>query len=248
MATNSVSGFTAGFLYPFRAGRFLLATPRLWPYVLIPFAINVVVFILVVMGGWQLFNQFVLLHIPRGEAWYWLLLSYLLLVLAVAATAILVFFTFTVIGCLIASPFNDLLAARVWEGLTGKEEEQPFRLQQFWRSALAILADEAKKIAIFVMGMLLLLLFNAVPGFGSLLYGVLSVLWTIFFLTLEYTGYIFGHLGLRFREQRHFILQRKAASLGFGAGLLCLLAIPLVQFFCIPLGVVGGTRFYHDRR
>jgi CysZ protein len=34
--------------------------------------------------------------------------------------------------------------------------------------------------------------------------------------------------------------------LGFGCGVFCVLAIPLVQFFCIPLAVVGATLLWCD--
>ena len=34
--------------------------------------------------------------------------------------------------------------------------------------------------------------------------------------------------------------------LGFGTGVMGVLAVPFLQFFCIPLGVVGATQLWQD--
>jgi len=239
---NPLSNFSRGFFYPFRGGRFLAGHPRLWKYVLVPFTINLLVFSLAVYFGLNFFNQTVVGMIPGGDAWYWVVASYLLWVVAVLLTMVLVFFSFTVVGNLIASPFNDLLSERTEELLRGRAEGTPFSMREFGR----ILANEAKKMAVFVVLMLLLLLLNLIPGFGTLVYSVLSFLLTVFFLVIEYTGYVFGRKGQGFAEQRRFIRGRRFLAFGFGVGVLCLLAVPLLQFCAIPLGVIGGTRLWCD--
>lgn len=240
---NPLSNFSRGFLYPFRGGRFLLKTPRLWQFVLIPFAVNLVVFTLAVWLGLDFFNGQVEALIPTGDAWYWAVLYYFLWVVAVLVTAILVFFSFTVIGNLIASPFNEILSEKTEMVIRGGGEGVPFSLAAMVRTLL----DESKKMLVFIIGMVLLLLLNFIPGFGTLVYSVLSILFTIFFMVVEYTGYIFGRKGLRFSDQRQFIRGRRFMALGFGTGVICLLAIPFLQFFCIPLGVVGATLLWCDQ-
>ena len=32
----------------------------------------------------------------------------------------------------------------------------------------------------------------------------------------------------------------------FGTGIMGVLAVPFLQFLCIPLGVVGATQLWHD--
>ncbi|PLX83401.1 MAG: sulfate transporter CysZ [Desulfuromonas sp.] len=241
---NPISNFSRGFLYPFRGGRFLLRSPRLWKYVVVPFLINLVIFSLSVWFGLDFFNDKIVAMIPSGEAWYWVILYYLLWVVAIALTAVLVFFTFTVVGLLIASPFNDLLSERTEEVKLGTAEGIPFSFAATGK----ILFEEAKKMAVFVVGMLLLLLLNLIPGIGTLIYSVLSFLFTVFFLAVEYSGFVFSRKGEGFRQQRRYLLQRKFLNFGFGVGVLCLLAIPFLQFFCIPLGVIGATLLWCDTR
>jgi CysZ protein len=243
---NSVGGFAKGFSYPFRAGHFLLSHPRLYPYVLIPFLINLVVFSLAVWLGLDFYNTTVEAMIPIGEAWYWSILYYFLWLIAVLATALMVFFLFAIVGNLIASPFNDILSEKTEEMITGVRRSEPFQLRLFLRESVHILLDELIKISAFLFGMVLLFLFLLLPAVGPVLYSILSILWTALFLVVEYTGYIFSRHQLVFKDQRQFIRQRKLASVGFGTGALCLLAIPFLQFFTIPLGVIGAVHFWRD--
>lgn len=239
-------GFIQGFIYPFSSLRFINQHPGLVRFILIPFLINVLVFCLVVYFGFGAFQGFVLSKIPHGDAWYWFLLNYFLIGLGMLVTLVLVFFTFTVVGSLIASPFNDILSERTEEILSGTKDKSTFSFPLFVKEARRAVSNEGKKIAMFVAGMLVLLLLHLLPVIGSILYSVLSVLWTIFFLVVEYTGYVFSRKRIEFSEQRNIILSRFSMMFGFGTAVFCVLVIPFFQFLCIPLGVVGATRLLFD--
>jgi CysZ protein len=245
MSKNPLTNFSRGFFYPFRAGTFIKNHPVLFKYIIVPFLINFVLLSLAVYWGLSFFNSIVVHYIPQGEAWYWMILSYFLWTLAILMTMVLVFFGFTVTGAVIASPFNDILSEKTEALLSGTTNDEPFSFMIFLKDALQIVLDESKKIIIFVVLMLLLLPLNLVPG-GTLPYSVLSVMLTIFFLVVEYTGYVFSRKHLTFRDQRHFIFSQKFLMLGFGLGLMGMLAVPFLQFFCIPLGVVGATQLWYD--
>ena len=248
LTENPISNFSRGFFSPFRAARFILDHKRLLKYILIPFIINLVVFSLAIYLGLDFFNSFISHHIPQGEAWYWFLLNYFLWTIAILLTAVLVFFTFAVVGSLVASPFNDILSEKTEDILTGSQDEEPFRFTVFLQDARRTLFDETRKILLFVLVMILLLILNLVPVVGSLLYPVFSAGLTIFFLVVEYTGYTFTRKHLSFKDQRGYIFRNKSLLFGFGTGLLLVLAIPLFQFLCIPLGVVSGTRICLDAK
>jgi CysZ protein len=242
---NPVANFSQGFFYPFRAGKFIKGHPALLKYILVPFLINVVVFSLALYWGLSFFNSIVVHYIPQGDAWYWVILSYFIWTVASLLTMVLVFFGFTVTGAIIASPFNDILSEKTEELLTGIPNEEPFVFRVFLKDAIHTVMDESKKILIFVILMAFLLSLNLIPG-GTLPYSILSVLLTIFFLVVEYTGYVFYRKHLTFRDQRRFIFSQKFLMLGFGTGVMGVLAVPFLQFFCIPLGVVGATQLWHD--
>lgn len=239
---NHVSNFSRGFFTVARAARFLKTNPSLAGYVVIPFTINVSVFSLAIWGGVIFFKDTMSRYLPQGDAWYWPLLAYFLWFIAILATTVLVFFSFAVIGNLIASPFNELLSEKTEEFITGEKTEIPFSLRQFGSDAVRIMSEESRKMAVFISGMFFLFLLNLLPGIGSLAYAILSAVWTVFFLAIEYTWYVFARKRLRFADQRRFITSHLPLVSGFGCGLLCLLAIPLLQLFTIPLGVIGATQ------
>ena len=243
-ALSPVQRFASGFSSPYRAGRYLLQHPSLLPLVLIPVAINIVVFTAAVWAGLHLFGTTVIHYLPHDHAWYWQMLSYLLWLVAILLTMVLVFFGFSAVGTLIASPFNDLLSERTEELLTGRSLAEPFSLRQFLGDAIRTLVEEGKKILVFLAGMGLLLLLNFLPVVGTLLYAGLSLAWTVTFLAVEYSGYIAGRKRMTFARQRRYLLGRKLVMVGFGCGLLCLLAIPFLQFLCIPLGVIAATQLW----
>jgi len=242
---KSVFGFARGFAYPFRAGHLLIANPRLLVYVVVPFLINLVVFSLAVWFGLDRFDALLASLTPETSAWWWPVVKYLLWIVTVLVTALLVFFLFAIVGNLVASPFNDLLSGKIERLLTGTLPESSGR--GFIRDSLHTLLDEVLKIAVFVGGLLVLLLLFLLPAVGPLLYTGLSVIWTALFLVVDYTSYIFARRRQTFRDQRLFLRRHRLASLGFGLGALCLLAIPLLQFFTIPLGVIGAVQFWYDQ-
>ena len=243
--TNSLVNFAKGFWLPFNSFLYVKRHPRLYPFIALPLAINVLSFCLVIYFGFDFYRNLVMSRLPQGDAWYWLILNYFLVLVAIVVVLVLIFFTFApfiVVGSLLAAPFNDVLSEKTELLLGGQTQEGPFSLIGFLRVAGQALLTEAKKIGLFLLGMLALLLLHVVPLLGTMLYPILSVAWTVFFLVMEYTGYVFARRGLSFKDQRQIVYRNAALMSGFGLGLFCLLAIPFMQFFCIPLGVVGAVR------
>ena len=241
---NFAVNFSRGFFTPFRSVRLLRQHLKLLPYIIIPFMINVAVFSGAVILGVNFFNDTVVSLLPQGEAWYWVLLYWLVWGAAALVTAVLVFFTFTVVGNLIASPFNELLSERTEQVLSGVSNEEAFSLAQFSRDVLQSLLLEAKKMWVFVVVMILILPLNLLPGIGNTLYTVLAIGLTLFFLCFEYLSFVMVRKRQFFKEQKSFILSRKFLMLGFACGVMVMLAIPFMQLLCIPLAVIGMTRLW----
>jgi len=241
---NFAVNFSRGFFAPFRSLSLLRGNPRLILYVVIPFLINVVVFSTAVWLGVDFFGSTVVEHLPRGDAWYWAVLSWFVWLVAALLTAVLVFFSFTVVGNLLASPFNDLLSERTEETLTGRSGDLPFSLRQFASDILRTIFMEAKKMSLFVLVMLLILPLNLLPGFGTALYTLLAVSLTLFFLCFEYLSFVMLRKQQFFSAQKRYIFARKFLMLGFACGVMALLAIPFMQLLCIPLAVIGATRLW----
>ncbi len=245
-AVKPVASFTRGFSYPLRAAKFLSKKPSLLKFLAIPFAINVLVFSLSVYFGLDMFEGLLETYAPSTEVWYGMILYYLAWTVALLLTTVTVFFSFTVIGNLIASPFNELLSERTEELRLDQRSEQSFSLSRFGKEAKHALFVEVKKLSVFVICMLLLFAINFVPGIGAMIYAVLAPAFTLFFLVVEYLAFVLMRKQLTFKQQRRYITQSPVLMSGFGCAVFCLLAIPFVQFFCIPLAVVGATLLWCD--
>ncbi len=244
---NPLANFSRGFFSPFRSLGLLRQYPALLRFIAIPFLINLVVFSGVVYLGMAFFNDTVVSMIPGGDAWYWAILTYLVWFLAVLVTSVLVFFVFTLVGNLIASPFNDLLSERVEDVLVGRSDEESFSWRSFAADARRAIVLELKKLTFFLAGMALLLTLNLIPGLGQILYAVASALFTLFFLVVEYLGFVLGRKRWAFGDQRRYIFERKFLMLGFASGVFCLLAIPFIQLLCIPLAVIAATVLWCEK-
>lgn len=245
-AVRPVASFTRGFSYPLRAAKFLSKKPGLLKYLAIPLTINILVFSLSVYFGLDLFEGLLETYAPSTDVWYGMALYYLSWTVAMLLTSVVVFFSFTVVGNLIASPFNELLSEHTEALQVGRKPDERFSVGRFWKEAKNSIFVEIKKLSFFTVCMLLLLAINLVPGIGSMVYAVLAPIFTLFFLVIEYMAFVLMRKQLTFTQQRRYISKRPVLMTGFACGIFCLLAIPFIQFFCIPLAVVGATLLWCD--
>lgn len=235
-----LSGF--GYLL---AGFRLLLRPALWPYVLLPLGINVLVFGLLL---WLAAGQFgalvdsLLPTLPEWLAW----LAWLLWLVFGLVAAIIVLFTFTLVANFIAAPFNGLLAEATERLLTGAAPPGGGSLRQALREAPQALMDELRKLGYFLLWAIPLGLLFLVP----LLNLAAPLLWALFsawMLALQYLDYPLGNHGLRFNAQRRHLRAQPLLGLGFGGAVLLATLIPLVNLLVMPAAVAGATQLWVER-
>jgi len=217
----------------------MLTRPGLRRYLLAPVAINIVVFVII---GWIGFSQFdSLLNTFLPESSWLSFLRWLLWPLFALSVLLITFYTFTAVANLIAAPFNSLLSAKVEEILTGNKPPESRRtLQQL---ILPTIQSELRKLGYFLLRAIPLLLLFVIPGI-NLLAPFLWLLFSAWFLAIEYADYPLGNHGLDFRSQHDRLKQTRLAALGFGGGVTLLMMIPILNFAAMPAAVVGATRLW----
>ncbi|MEM1349459.1 MAG: EI24 domain-containing protein, partial [Myxococcota bacterium] len=72
-------------------------------------------------------------------------------------------------------------------------------------------------------------------------YMVLGAACSAFLLTAEYTDTLLVRKGFTLRTKLAELRKRRRITLGFGLGVHLMLAIPLLNFLCVPIAVVAGT-------
>ena len=222
----------------------LITKPRLRRFVVVPLIINTLLFAgfvyaLFLGTGWLG---------TELEAWLpdWLdWLSFLLWPLFFISALLIMVFGFTIIGNLIAAPFNGLLAEAVENHLTGK----PLQAESGW-SAIAAevmrsIRSELRKLVYILMWAIPILILLLIP----LVNAVASLVWLVFgawMMAIQYADYPMGNHGLSFPDQRKLLGQRRLASLGFGAVIMMCMVIPVVNFVIMPASVAGATAMWVD--
>lgn len=236
MRNNPVTG--AGY---FLRGITLAFKPGVRAYVVVPLLVNVVLFSVLIYVGVDQFRQLLDWLLPEWLDW----LSFVLLPLFVVLALIIAFFTFSVIGNLIAAPFNGLLAEAVERHLRG--EPAP---SGGWKRLVVDLGrtmlGELRKIGYIVLWAIPLLVLFVIP--------VLNVaapfLWLAFsawMLAISYVDYPMGNHGLNFSDQRRVLRGQRYLALGFGGAAMLALAIPVLNFIVIPAAVAGATALWVEQ-
>lgn len=233
--------FLKGIGYLFEGLR-LMRLRGLRRFVLLPLLVNSLLFsalMFAAVTGFERLLDYLLGFLPAWLHW----LQYLLWPLFALSALVVLAYSFTLIANLIAAPFNGVLAEAVEKQLTG----QPLEETGDWRALLVDVApsllSELQKLGYFALRGLPLLLLFVIPGINL----AAPLLWTLFgawMLALEYGDYPMANHGLKFRDQRPRLRQRRALALGFGLGVLGLTVIPVVNFLAMPAAVAGATAMW----
>jgi CysZ protein len=240
MANNPLSG--TGYLL---RGLNLITRPGLRRFVLIPLLINILIFSLLIWLGVDQFELLMDRFLPADDGWLaWL--RWLLWPLFAIALLLVVFYTFTVIANLLAAPFNGLLAEQVERHLGGEIPNQPGGLKQLVKDLLPSLLSEVRKAGYFLLRAIPLLILFLIPGL-NIAAPFLWLLFSAWFLALEYGDYPMANHGLSFAEQRQRLRQTRFTALAFGGGLTLLMMVPILNFVAMPAAVAGATVFWKER-
>jgi CysZ protein len=234
MSVAPVSG--AGYLLQ---GIRLIARPGLRRFVIAPLLINILVFSAGIAAGVSWFERFVTWMHGQVPGWLqWL--DWVLWPLFILMLLVLVFYGFSMIANLIASPFNGLLAEKVELLLTGRPLDQGGGTVQVLKDLVPTLIDELRKVLYALLLAIPFLVLLFVPLVGP----VLWFLYTAWVLVLQYTDYPMGNNGLKFRDMRRRLRERWGLSMGFGAATAGLSLVPVLNFIAMPSAVAGATALW----
>ena len=238
--------FTEGVLLPKRAFGMILKGGGLKVRALLPLLINIVLF-----GGGLIaaftyrvpLVELVWLK-PENPAWYLASLWYVTAVLIFLVILLIAFFLFTPIGCLIGGPFNDMLSEKTEFLLDPTAADRPFSLTAIIAETAISLRSELTKLLFWVAIIVPALLLNLIPGIGQILFAGISGTVGVFMLALQFADYPMSRRRWTWRRKYAFLRSDLPRTMGFGAGVALLLAIPLLNLLAIPVCVTAGTIFF----
>lgn len=239
-----LSEFIQGFGYVFQ-GFGLLRLPGVRRYVFIPLLINLVLF----AGGiWYAATRleglmdWIAGYLPAWLDW----LTWLLWPVFILTALIVVFYGFTLAANLIGAPFNALLAQKLEARLRGRPPADGGGALAVIVEGFKAVGGELRKLGYLALWMIPLLILSLVPGLNLLAPPAWALL-SAWMLAIEYADYPMGNHGMFFPDQRALLRRHRPLALGFGAGLMLLTSVPILNFLAMPVGVAGATALWVER-
>lgn len=220
----------------------LLNRPEVRVYVIVPLAINLLLFGALVYFGYNQFNLFVE-RLMSSVPDIFQFIEWLLWLLFGGLAAITVFFAFTPVANIVAAPFNALMAEKIEAYLRGVPASSDI---SFTRMALDAISSQLRKLIYILLWALGLFLISFIPVINL----IAPFLWIIFgswLLSLEYFDYPMGNHDIGFDEQKRLLRARRGIALGFGSTVMIMTSIPFINFFAMPVSVAGATLLWVEQ-
>ncbi len=234
---------------PMYALRYLLTGLRwlskksLRRFLLIPIAINFLVYSLAFGLGYVYLGELINQLIPNGLQWLsWLLWPLYFIIFIIGG-----FFSFTVLANIIAAPFYGLLAEKTAELIEISAVNSQFDSPEIRPNWLKTTLGELRRLRYLAGWGLLLIIISMIPGI-NLIAPLLWILFGAWGYALEFFAYPLENQGLIFDQQQTFIRSIRLGALSFGGLVLVGLSIPLINLLISPAAVIGATLYVHALR
>jgi len=229
-----------------REGLKLVLSPNLRLFVLLPLAVNLLLFGgLIYFAGHQ-FSLWVDALMPSLPSWL-SFLTYILWPLFVALVVLMVFFTFTLVANIIAAPFNGFLAEKVEVVVRGQDNFPAFSWGELMAMVPRTFGREMRKLGYFLPRAIGLFILSLIPVVNV----VAAPLWLIFgvwMMAIQYIDYPADNNKMSWQDMLAWLREKRWQSLGFGGITYLALMIPLVNVLMMPAAVAGATLFWVRER
>lgn len=236
---SSAADLLRGLSIPLRAFVLILRTPRLLGLSLLCAAVTGLTLIGVGVGAWSLGQRAAGALLSADSGWQHA---------ASMGLSALFFVMLFIVGALTApnlllAPLQDPLSEAT-ELRCGDFTPPPFSAGALVRGTLESLWHTLARVALMLLGLVLLFPLNLIPVAGSVLWVALSSLWSMFWIAAEHLSNPMARHLRPFRQVIRALRSRLPLALGFGAALYVLLWVPVLNFFLMPVAVVAGTLLF----
>jgi CysZ protein len=227
--------------YPWKGMGFVIDHPRLLPLTLAPIATTVTAVLLLFSWAMQLAATLAH-HWAGGHGWLGRILFFLIMIFVVVPLGYL---AFTAILSLSAAPFCAALSDRVEHLATGRPIPNLGVGGTILEALRGILHALLRLTVYLVISVPLYLIGLFVPPIAPITM-MLGMIVTSYFLAYDFLDYPLSSRKKGFAEKWAFVDENRAESLGFGAMVGLLLAIPALNMLVAPFAAVGAALLHVD--
>jgi len=234
--------FIQGFSFPFRGVTFVLRTPTMWPWVVLP--VLLMSFLIIAAGFiamWAVPEVLAYLWdqpMAGWLRWLWNGLATAVWLVVFIVTTVVLYLCFGIL----ATPFYDQLSEQTEAHLI--EPRSAVTWPQWFGDIGQSILHSVAAFALWFCFVTLTLGLGLIPVLGQALDLVLGGSLTAFLLAREMMDGPMSRRRLSFRTKCAVVWRNLPVALGFGLATSIFLAIPIVNLFSLPCAVVGGTRLF----
>ena len=214
----------------------LLLTPELrsilWRMLALLFALMMILLGVVFV----LFDQMLLQWLPQDDAWYWMMLSWVIWVAALLISALVGITGFTIVASAAVAPWLDVLATRT-ERLHGIQ--RPENPESWGKQSLAALGHAIRPVSILMLWGMVALFLMFIPIIGPIAAGLVWLYASIIFLCFELMDTYATRQGMSYAQRKQSIERHRGFWLGFGGMCMLWMSIPFLNILVIPAAVVA---------
>lgn len=238
-AVSSTGDVVRGLTIPLRAFVLILRTPKLFFLSLLCAAVTGLTLFGVGWGALTLAQRAAEALISADSGWQH---AASLGLAAVCFVMLFVLGALTVPN-LILAPLQDPLSEAT-EVRCGDFTAPPFSMGAVVRGVIESLTHTLMRLALMLLGFVVLFPLHLIPVAGSVLWVVLSSVWSMFWIAAEHLSNPMARHLRPFKQVLTALRGRLPLALGFGAALYVLLWVPVLNFFLMPVAVVAGTLLF----
>jgi len=250
------AGFLRGVAYPFRGIGWLARNRGAWPYAVLPALVNGVILLILVVFAFNNFSELYAWIQPDwaaagGEAaWYAsagkAVLNFLIGVVTTVLLGAGTLLGGILVGAILAGPFHEKLSEVVERIATGRPPpDEPLSLKTLSKDVGRAIRSAVQRLTLFALLYIPLFFLSLIPVIG--LVGLAgTVIYSMFFLALNFTDPVLERRKLPLPHKIRWASDSLAPWLGFGAALMGVMLVPLLQLVLAPALVTAGTLLYLD--
>jgi len=220
-------------------GARMLSHPSLRLFVIIPLAVNILIFGSLIGLGFSYLSGLMNSLLASIPGWLEFI-EWILWPLIGITVSLITGYLFTAVALIIASPFNALLAEKTEELVTGRPVDALEGLGAALMALPRSILRELAKLLYYVPMAVFVLVVSFIPGINA----VAPVLWLLlgaWMMSIQFVDYPMDNHQLSFADVKEAVRSRRLSSMGFGGLVALCTGIPIVNFFVVPAAVVGAT-------
>ena len=237
---GSFSCIPKGAHYLYKGAAYLASHSKLWPYLVVPVFLNIILFLLFFWFSVSLISNFLLEQLP--QSWWAILLLVVIVIATIGAILFLSAVFFVSIGSVLSAPFYDVLGEKVIRSFGGISPDHPW-----WKGIRHSATQTISRLwwYLLIQGSLIILFIVPITV-GPIAYLTIGFITTAFALSMQFLDAPFNARGWNFSKRRKWCIKHKGYVIGFGSAVFLGLGIPIINVLIPPIAIIGAIIMFNE--